>query len=167
MRENEIGGRPEPLADLFYAAARWIAKRVQEELGSQWEVLWVGPQDAWHWVDAPVSWRSLDASRCLRRLRLMCECWRSQGAKLVGRSLCTIAPIERAAVRRTFRTPPGSGVIGTASSPFSAHRSDAANHERFAGRCQAGGELKIAPSDWERSGVVIGSSSTIFPSARW
>lgn len=53
--------RSEPLPDIFYVAARWLAERVQEELGSRWEVLWVGPEGAWHWVDAPVSWRSFDS----------------------------------------------------------------------------------------------------------
>ena len=44
--------------------------------------------------------------------------------------------------------------------------SDAVNRYRIADQGQAGGEPRRAPSSWARSGVVIGSSSTILPSAR-
>ncbi len=44
--------------------------------------------------------------------------------------------------------------------------SDAVNRYRIAGPGQAGGEPRRGPSSWARSGVVIGSSSTILPPAR-
>lgn len=62
---GELGDRQrargEPFPDFFYAAAKWLAERVQEELGQEWEVLWV-ERGAWHWVEAPVGWHSFDSS---------------------------------------------------------------------------------------------------------
>lgn len=50
----------DPLPAFFYTSARWLAERAQEELGSSWDVLWVGQDLAWHWVMPPVAWQSLN-----------------------------------------------------------------------------------------------------------
>jgi hypothetical protein len=42
----------------YYLEAQALALRVQEKLGTGWEVLWnEGPTLCWSWIERPVSWR--------------------------------------------------------------------------------------------------------------
>lgn len=65
---NSAGGsfgghvRPEdrdPYAEAaHYLEAQALALRVQEKLGTGWEVLWNdGPKLCWSWIERPTSWR--------------------------------------------------------------------------------------------------------------
>ena len=49
----EEGKAPE--LDAFWARGAQLAKEVQDELGSDYEVLYAAPEDAWRWVDPPWS----------------------------------------------------------------------------------------------------------------